>query len=337
MADILSTMKIILSTLLAFALLTSTASADTFTVSGVPADTYGQPTNGRVFMFHAMNGTRAHDQNQGSVIDGLVADGYQVIAPTEPFDGPNQAHGLRAAFLADNTQGQSYRDQWAAYTHDLIAAADSLYGTAPRLLMAGQSWGGFSAMLAACSNPETDGFLVTIPVVDPTSYQLFADVPLANLQLTAQGCSGRLAAMPGFIAWGDADSIVGTAPTRALVRTLGASVTSCEYAPLDHGDSPLAYAGMVRWVQGARDCLPWPTSSAPAPATAPAAPAAQPAPAAVAPAPAAQAGAPAPVVKRARCNRSTHCESIVRRHKLYHVYYRHSKHPRWVYVRRASR
>lgn len=317
--------KILLAALIALALSASPAAADTFTVDGMQADTYGQPTQGRVFMFHAMNGTRAHDGNQAQVIDGLVSSGYQVIAPDEPYDDHAQAAVLHNVFLADSTEGQSYRDQWATYTHDLIAAADARYGAAPRLLMSGQSWGGFSAMLAACQNPEVDGYVVTIPLTDPNTYGPFQDVPLSNLKLDS--CTGRLRSIPGFIAWGDSDLIVGSTATRNLVDRLDPyAVVSCEYAKLGHEDSPTAYAGMVRWATtGTRDCLAWPEE-----------PTAVSVPVAAATPPATGVAAPVPVKSAARhCNHANRCESVVRRHKLFHVYGRRSKHPRWVYVRKA--
>lgn len=307
--------------------------ADTFTVGALTAETYGQPTTGRVFLFHPLNSARAAMYDQ---IDGYTSRGYQVVITDEPYDhaAPNQGEALRAAFLSDSTAGQAYRDLWANATHDMIATADARYGPAPRLLMAGISWGGFSALLAACSNPQVDGYVVTIPASDPNGLPEWADVPLANLKLTAQGCSDRLASMPGFIAWGDQDTRVGTTGTRALVAELAGSVTNCEY-PMGHSVPQVTIRGMMRWVDGARDCLPYvadpvaPAQSAPvtAPAAAPAASVS----------PASHTAAPVhPAAKRARCGRSNHCRTVVRRGKVYRVYNRHGKKPRWVYVRPAK-
>lgn len=331
--------KILLVALIALALTASPAAADTFTVDGLGADTYGRPANGRVFFFHQLAGTRDHATNYPAFVDGLVARGYQVISTDEPYDhaAPNQSAALRAAFT-DGVQGQSYRDQWATDTHDLIAAANARYGAAPRTLMAGVSWGGYSALLAACSNPEVDGYAVTIPAVDPNGLPEWADLPLENLKLWNQGCATRLASIPGYLSWGNADTRVGTSGTRRLLPLLGASVTNCEY-PTGHEVPAFTIAGMLRWVDGARDCLPYTPAAPPAaPKAAPASTGAAPVAAPASPAPAASPTAPEPprTATGRRCNRANHCENIVRRHRLFHVYNRRSRHPRWVYVRPAA-
>jgi hypothetical protein len=226
---------------------------DTFTVDGLRADVYGRPVAGRIFDFHVLAGSR---QGERSAIDSFVPLGYQVIVTDEPYDQPaaNQPLALRRAFLSDRTAGLTYRHRWAKATHDMIREANRRYGRAPRLLTEGVSWGGFNALLAACTNPQVDGYVTVVPAVDPNGLPEWADVPLGNLKLW--GCAGRLSRIRGFVAWGDRDVRVGTEGVRRLLPMLGRSVTSCEY-PMGHGEPKVTVDGMVRWVRGSRDCLPF--------------------------------------------------------------------------------
>jgi pimeloyl-ACP methyl ester carboxylesterase len=237
-------------------LLSSTpAPADTFKVDGLSADVYGQPRVGRIFDFHLLAGSRASDEGS-DFIPRLVATGWQVIVTDEPYDQalPNQDVALRRAFLADRTAGLTYRRRWARATHQLIKAADERYGTPQRLLTEGVSWGGFNALLAACTNPQVDGYVTVVPAVDPNGLPEWADVPLGNLKLW--DCASRLRRLRGFVAWGNQDVRVGTEGVRRLLPMLGASVTACEY-PMPHGEPRVTVLGMLRWIRGERGCLPW--------------------------------------------------------------------------------
>lgn len=224
-----------------------------FTVNGLHADVYGKPRAGRIFDFHPLAGSR---QGEQSAIDSFVPLGYQVIVTDEPYDQSalGQPMALRRAFLSDRTAGLTYRRRWARATHDLIRQANRRYGRARRLLMEGVSWGGFNALLAACTNPQVDGYVTVVPAVDPSGLPEWADVPLRNLKLW--DCASRLSRMRGFVAWGDQDTRVGTTGVRRLLPMLGSSVTACEY-PMGHGEPDVTADGMVRWVQGRPGCLPW--------------------------------------------------------------------------------
>lgn len=236
-------------------LLAMSVPAQTFTAGGLHADVYGQPVRGRVFVFHTLDGYRS--QNTGTPPNStLVAAGYQVISTDEPYDraSPDQGTALRAALRSDGTAGQTYRDRWARQTRALIEAADRRFGRAPRLIMAGMSWGGYSALLAACTNPEVDAYAVHIPVVDPSALTELKGIQLRNLQLWTQGCDKHLAAMPGYISWGITDTRVGTVAVRRLLsrlRGLHAPVVSRAY-PTGHDITPLAVSGLAQWISRVR-------------------------------------------------------------------------------------
>ena len=132
----------ILAALIAVAL-TGQAHAATITADGLYADTYGQPSTGRVFLFHGMNDNRGFVQNQPykPLLDGLVAKGWQVVVPDEPYDHQAPMNmTLRSVFENDPSHGADYRARWAQASHDLIVEADRVLGPAPVTISGGISY-----------------------------------------------------------------------------------------------------------------------------------------------------------------------------------------------------
>lgn len=293
-------------------------------------DTYGTPATGRVFLLHGLRGHRqdfANDPAYRPVLDGLLAQGWQVVTVDEPYDqDPDQAASLQAEFTADPT-GKTYRLLWADQIHRLISDADYLYGPAPKTLFGGISWGGFHAIDAACTDSRIDGYFAHAPVIDPTYLAEFNGFPLQDLKLTAHACPQALAQRPGYISWGGADLRVGVEPVRDLIAQLGgmgAPLASVEFPALDHSTTPETISRMLEWTQ---------TQVAAPPAVPPvASPPADPSvPATAAPSPPTRAHS----VRRSHCARRNGCVTAVRRGKVFHVYRRRSPHPRWVYIRKV--
>ena len=205
----------------------------------------------RVILLHGLDGTPQTMLTQPYVqLVRMLARRYQVIIPDEPFDlATVQANGAQAWFGHYGT-GSGYRIMWLQQFRRVVAWADRRYGQ-KRLMVAGISWGGMHAMLAACYDHDVAAYAVSSPVVDPDQLTEFSTDALTALNPNLNGCAPRLNALPGFVGWGDADTRVGDAPVESFLAA-DRRVRSCRYHDLGHTSDTLTETNMVRALTGRR-------------------------------------------------------------------------------------
>lgn len=201
----------------------------------------------RVILLHGLNGTPATMLTDPyDKLTYALSRRYQVIVAHEPYDTlAIQSDGDQSLFGSNRrAHGYGYRLRWLSHFRQLVAWADHRYGP-KRLVVAGISWGGMHAMLAACYDPQVLAFAVSSPVVNPDTLTEFSSDALSALNLNLNGCAHRLNGKHGFIGWGDADTRVGTVAVRSLLRK-APHIESCRYHGLGHTSNSQTDSNIVR-------------------------------------------------------------------------------------------
>lgn len=221
---------------------------------GTKVDVYNTPhARGRVVFIHGLGSTRGTLRKDAykKTIDGLRAQGYQVLVPSLPYDtGDTQPAHLQQVLPAG--QGATYTRTWERRFGDLLKWADQRYGKA-RTTVGGVSWGGLHTLIAAAKNPEVSSYFVHAPVVDPNQLKEFRGIPLGNLQMTS--LARQLNNKPGFIGYDGSDTRVGVTPAQTLIgdlRARNAHLQTAVYPTKDHSYDDAAAAGVLKWMRTQR-------------------------------------------------------------------------------------
>lgn len=161
----------------------------------------------------------------------------------------------RAVYLCPEYRGNSWMGPAAeSDVSDIIRGVKTRY-PACRLILAGGSMGGTSALIYASHHPEAlDGVIALCPATDPAMmFERFpdhfrvsyagspAEVPDVFAERTSRNRATALATLPISIVHGSADGIIDVEHSRMLVRLLREGNAWCHYQEIPGGDhdSPL--------------------------------------------------------------------------------------------------
>lgn len=206
---------------------------------------------GHAILLHGFTGTHAFWRTQpaAGLLYRLQLQGYRVITPDLPYSGPRQGAKTRARLARNGDAGRGYVRGWRRAFHRILHWTEHRYGHKPTIV-GGISWGGYHAMQAACATPSLAGWFAISPVVDPGALAEFHG--LDTSAMTLDHCSARLAARPGSLSYGDADTRVGVLPQQhlaGLLATTAQTVRVRRYPGLDHTTTPAAIARVLRFTR----------------------------------------------------------------------------------------
>lgn len=177
-----------------------------------------------------------------------------------------------AVYLCPEYRGNSWMGPAAeADLSDIIQGVKTRY-PACRLILAGGSMGGTSALIYASRHPAAlDGVIALCPATDPVMmFEQFPDhflgsyggspttVPNVFAERTSRKRATALATLSLSIVHGSADATIDVEHSRVLVRLLRAQGARCHYQEIPGGDhdSPLQIplGGMLDFVRGNEAC-----------------------------------------------------------------------------------
>jgi hypothetical protein len=170
-----------------------------------------------------------------SLVNGLLADGWQTVAVGELYDGASQAAQSDADFAADAGHGAAFRGEVAALHTSTKAWVDDAYGApvgaADAIL--GISWGGLMVELLAEVRTDLRAFAAHLPATKPAVMTEFSGDNVTALHVSPLAVDD----CPGWISYSEADTRVGYTDTQTVanaMRSLNAAVQVVDYPTLGH-------------------------------------------------------------------------------------------------------
>jgi len=189
---------------------------------------------GTMVVYHGLGTTAAEftaTEPYASLIDGLEAQGWDVIVPAYPSEAVGDA--MAANILAADPA--ALRDAWVNQ-YDHLALHGPVY-------LLGISWGGLVATnIATHANHTPDGLVLHLPALDPNYLTEFATVDMSALTDLA-GFHGT-----AYVSWATDDTRVGYSTAAAMAGVWGA--TTREYVTLGHTTNDAVVADLLAYTKG---------------------------------------------------------------------------------------
>lgn len=152
-------------------------------VVGNPSGT----VRGRVYVFHGIRDWPASFASTppfSTLINGLVADGWQTVTVGELYDGSSQSDLSEAHFDGDATKGASFREDVVALFEDTQTYVNATYGAPAggKEVLLGISWGGLMIhLIASSSGQEFRGYVTHVAASCPPYMTEFLGDDLTEL------------------------------------------------------------------------------------------------------------------------------------------------------------
>lgn len=194
------------------------------------------------------------------LVAGLLAAGYDVVAPENPAHGERLAPGQNTLdALSSSFGGESsnvldaMQEETAALVDDIIATG---IGTPGRIAALGHSWGGLATLLRLAGDQRIDCGVALIPVVDPRcldSLKSFSSGPVLSRFDLAERVGPALGQRPLLIIAGAIDQVTPPDLTRDFVSRLRAAYRPPRFSYVElegvgHEYAPAQLARSLDWL-----------------------------------------------------------------------------------------